>query len=198
MISGKIVVSDRENTCQGLDAALEMVERTAAYEGFAQADQRTLRLLADEMVEGAAAILDVFTGTLWVETAAGRFQIMLEMKGAFTQEVRDRLVELTSDNQNTPPKGFFGKLGALISDAMTGEYFYGYDTTPDGGGADLLWNQAEITRMIHEIDHRSEDPGDKAHRQKAKETLDTLADDVQVSATGSRVCITVSKNLPEK
>lgn len=194
MISDKVVVQDKDNACEGLEPALEVVEKTARFEEFGEEDVKTLRLLADEMVKGSAAILNYFSGTMWTQTEDGMFDILLEMEGTFTQDERERLIELTRDNKNTIEGGFFAKLGALLGDALTGEYFYPYDMAGEPNNGELLWESAEIAEMMQQMNQ--ETPEDKEMRETAKKTLDTLADDVKVSARAGRVLITVRKNLP--
>ena len=195
MISDKIVVRDNENECEGLEGALAMVKKTAEFEGFPQKDVDTLSLLAQEMIIGSAAIMDVFTGTMWTEAEDSIFSIKLEMEGLFTQEKRDRLVALTRDNKNTLPKGFFARLGVLIGDALTGEYFYPVDMSGEPNNAELFWESSEIQQMIMEMDQQSEE--DKELAEKAKGILDEKADDVRVEARSNRVLVTVTKKIPQ-
>lgn len=196
MISDKIVITDKVNECDGLEEAIDTVQRSAEYAGYTARDAAEIRALAVDLVAGCAAILDVFTGTLWVETDDTMFHIMLQMEGTFTQTERDRLVALTPDNENTPPKGFFAKLGALLSDTFSGEYFYPYAMASDPESAEVIWSNAQIAEMMAE-NERTQDPVDKAIAKEAKETLDCAADDVQVTANANRVLVRVSRALPQ-
>lgn len=197
MISDKIVVSDKGDACEGMDAALDVVEKAAAFNGFNATEAHNLRFLAKEMIVGSAVMLDIFTGTLWAQTDEGRFQIVLEMEGAFTQVERDRLISLTRDNKNTLPKGFFAKLGVLLGDAFSGEYFYPFGAADGLSDAELEWTSIEIADRIAEME-RERDPSDEALGDEAKVVLDAYADDITVSARASRVTLTVSKKLPPK
>lgn len=199
MISDKVLVSDKENECEGLEAALEVVEKAATFNGFGEADAKTMRKLAEEMISGSAAIMTYFSGTMWAQTTEeGQFQILLEMEGTFTQEEREQLIALTKDNKNTLPKGFFGKLGVVLSDALSGEYFYPYGMTADPASAEVMWTSAELAEMMADMDRHEHDPEDKALREEAKQVLDTQADDVTVAARADHVLITVSKALPKQ
>lgn len=195
MVSDKVVVADHGNECAGMDAALALVDKTAAYAGFGAQDTQVLRTLAEEMVVGCAAILDVFTGTLWMETDEDNFKILLEIKGNLTEAEREELISLTPDDQNTLPKGFFAKLGVLISNALSGEYAYPYGVAADPMSAEVLWSSAELAQMMADLE-RHDDPEDKALEKAAKEKLDTLADDVEVAARADQVVVTVYKKLP--
>lgn len=196
MISDKVIIADKENECEGIDTALEVIGKTALFCGFDAAAAGRLKLLAQEMVTGSAAILDYFKGQLWAETDERAFMIKLEMEGTFTQDERERFVALTRDNKNTLPKGFFAKLGVLLSDALTGEYVYPYGPGTDPTNAEMLWSATEIAEMMAELDRR--DPEDEQSAKEAKEVLDHLADDITVSARGDHVLITVTKALPVK
>lgn len=195
MISDKTVVSDRGNECEGIDAALAVIEKTARFEGFGDAEVGVLRTLAEEMVVGSAAILGVFSGTMWAETEGCDFRVILRMEGLFNQTERDRLVELTRENRNTLPKGFFAKLGVLIGNALTGEYYYPFEAAGEPNSPALLWESEEIAEMMREAD--KETPEEKTAREEAKRLLDTLADDVKVSARAGSVEIVATKRMPD-
>lgn len=195
MISDKVLVADKGNECDGLEKALELVEKTAEYNGFGPQDTATLRTLAQEMVIGCASVLNVFSGTMWVETEESNFDIKLEMEGVFSQMERERLIEMTRDNKNTLPKGFFAKLGALLGDTLSGEYFYPYGIEMEPADAEIMWTNAELAEMLAEADRQ--DPEDKALEKEAKEKIDTLADDIKVTASANRVLIVVTKALPK-
>lgn len=195
MVSDKVVVADKGNECAGLDTALALVEKTAAYAGFGAQDVGTLRTLAEEMVVGCAAILDVFTGTLWMETDEANFKLLLEIRGSMTEAEREDLIALTPDDKNTLPKGFFAKLGVLIGNAISGEYAYPFGMGADPMSAEVLWTEAELAQMMGDL-QRHDDPEDKALEKAAKTALDTLADNVQVAARADRVLVTVFKKLP--
>lgn len=197
MISDKIVISDKENECEGLDAALALIQKTAAYEGFDADGAVTLAHLADEMVAGSASILDVFTGTMWAETDETWFKVQLEMQGEFTQVAREEFISLTRDNRNTLPKGFFGKLGVLLADVVSGEYAYPYGEAADPASAEMLWDSAELAQLMAGIEFKP-DAEDRATEAEAKQALDALADDIQVAARADRVLVTVFKRLPGK
>lgn len=196
MISDKIVIADRGNQCDGLEAGLEMVEKMARFSRYTDRQGQELRLLAEEMIAGSAAILDVFKGTLWVETKEGKFAIKLEMKGLFKQEEREDLIHLTRNNKNTLPKGFFARLGVLLGDALTGEYYFPYGVGADPSGMDVMWTNAELTEMLREMETKK-DPEDASMADVSKIILNEYADDIQVAARSNQVVITVTKALPQ-
>lgn len=197
MISDKVMVSDKGDVCDGLDAALDVVERTAVYNGFDDTQAHNLRFLAKEMVVGSAVMLDVFTGTMWAQTDDNAFQIVLQMEGTFTQVERDRLISLTRDNKNTLPKGFFAKLGVLLGEAFSGEYFYPVGAADGLSDAEMEWSAIEIADRIAEME-RERDPSEEALGDEAKVVLDTYADDIKVAARATEVTLTVSKTLPAR
>lgn len=177
-----------------------MIEKTAKYCGYGRTDVQKLHTIAQEMISGSAAILDVFKGTMWAETDDAMFSIKLEMTGDFTETERERMIELTRDNRNAMPKGFFAKLGVLLGDALTSDYAYPLGMSGDMEGGDMLWNAAEIDTMMSqmEAEQARRTPEDQALEAEAKQTLDKLADDIIVSAHASDALITVRKKLPEK
>lgn len=196
MISDKVIVADKGDTCAGLEEALAMVQKSAEYNGFAEGQVDTLKRLANELIDGSAAILNVFTGTLWTQTKDDMFQILLEMEGSFDPEKREEFIAFTKDNKNTMPDGFFAKLGTFLSDALTGGYFYPYGMESDPVDAEIMWSNAEITRILQEAEQKT--PEDKQTEKQAKYILDAEADDIEVQAHANYVLITVSKKLPTK
>ena len=198
MITDKVMVSDKGNECEGLDAALALVEKTAVYCEYDAKETQNLREMAEEMVAGSAAVLNIFSGMMWVETENNTFDINLEMEGTFTQETRERLIAFTRDNKNTLPKSFFGKLGVLISDALTGEYAYPYGMMDGIENGEMLWSTAEITQMMAELEQQKHDPEDEQAQKEAKDALNMLADDIRVAARADHVLITATKALPKK
>lgn len=195
MISDKISVKDTGKACEGISAALDMVEKTAKFCGYEDKEASNLRLLAEEMVAGSAVILDFFDGVLWVQTQDGNFQILLEMSGVFNQVERERLIALTRDNKNTLPKGFFGKVAMILSNALTGESAYPYGAMVDPSGA-ILWSSRQmVEQAIAMSKASSEEPELEGIEKKI---LSGMADDVFVSARPDLVVITVVKALPKK
>lgn len=197
MISDRVIIADKGNECEGLEIGLDMVGKLARFSGFADKQEQELRLLAEEMIAGSAAILDVFTGTLWAEIEEGKFAVKLEMKGLFNQEEREKLIRLTRENKNTLPKGFFARLGVLLGDALTGEYYYPYGISADSSNADILWTNAELTAMLQEMALKR-DPEDEALADVSKIILNEYADDIWVEARSNQVVITVTKALPRQ
>lgn len=194
MISDKAQVSDRGNACDGIEAALDLTEKTARYCGYAEREAASLRLLAEELVVGSADILSVFAGMLWVQTENGQFQIILEMTGTFTQTEREHLIGLTRDNKNTLPKGFFGKLSMLLSNALTGEDFYPYDVMSEPVSSEFLWDAQAIAERMASLERQEQGAPEMIGVEK--KILNGLADSVVVSARPDRVRIAVMKALP--
>lgn len=194
MISDTVVVADHGNECAGLHAALEMVQKMAAFSGYADREVALLARIADEMITGSAAILDLFTGSMWVETDDAMFSIVLKMEGTFTQDARERFIALTKDNKNTLPEGFFARLGVLLGNALTGEYAFPMGLSD--AGVETYWSASQIAEMMVAMDRH--DPQDEALQKEAKQALDSLADDVIVTAKSDEMTITAKKALPRK
>lgn len=197
MISDKVIIADHGQACDGFEAGMAMVEKVARFVGYDTKETERLKLLAEEMITGSSAILDIFTGTLWVETDKTMFKLYLEMQGSFTPEEREHLISLTRDNKNTYPKGFFAKLGALLGDALSGSGYYYPGFALEQGGAEVLWSAEELVDMVDGM-RKETDPEDEALQSASKVILDAYADNIQVGAHANYVKIMVSKALPEK
>ena len=113
MQSDVIVVS-----AANIAPALDLVEKTVRYIGYSDEYGEKMRLLAEELINAIRFVLEETQATLWVDTTQQNMEIHILLEGMLSDAARDKLVEISKCQCNTPPKGLFARIGAFFSDAF--------------------------------------------------------------------------------
>lgn len=179
---------------EDIGKALDLVERTVLYIGYSNDFAEKMRLLAEELISGNRFIMDEVSASLWVETNEENMEIHLRLQGALSSSTRQKLIEISKNQCNQPPKGFLNKIGAFFSDAFmqqTAEY------TPlflvDGEPVENLY----IPYSIVDTYQKKAESDNEGMNDIEKSILKGLADDVTVCAYATHAELVVIKKLPQ-
>lgn len=184
-----------------IEAALNGAEEIAALR-LSEKDRRTLRLLCEEIIACVANILEKYKGQFWVESDGRAFEIHLTAAADVSREARQALIDMSTAKENTPPKGFLGKLGMMVENLLDAD-----DIDPavmaaiplgihgnmmslaDPMGPSMTWTMTSYVRDNKEDVQKDELEGIE------KSIIEKIADDVIVTARNSRVEIVVQKDF---
>ncbi len=177
--------------------ALDMVEKTAEYVGFPAEFGQKMRLMGEELVRSISFIMDDVDASLWVDTDDANMYIHLKLEGALSDTTREKLVNVSKEQRNEPPKGLFKRIGAFFSDAFMADTA-GYVPLFIEGG-DMSGSASYFLPLSMLADYEA--PAQtEAHDDLAgieSNILKGLADDVTVCARTSYAELTVIKKLPK-
>ena len=102
------------NDGTGIEAALEQVEKVAAFKGLNEKDSRHLRLLAEEMLGMMQALTGRKEADFWLDDEEKIFRLHLKMLVIMSANMRQKLLAVSSTGTNEAAKGVMGKLRSLF------------------------------------------------------------------------------------
>ena len=178
-----------------MEAALQQVEKVAAYKGLSPKGTLHLRLLTEEMLDKE--------GEFWIEDADGEYRLHLRMAARLSPEKREQLLSASSTGKNESAKGLMGRLRAFFD--------WSCDEDADGFGSPVLLPDAfeyssspaldwewSMRRYEAALDaERSQDAGavQEAWDELEKSVVKHVADDVRVAIRSGTVELIIIKKL---
>lgn len=188
-------------TPSSVGTALNGLEEIAALR-LSDKDKRTLRLLGEETIAAVNHILDRYQGEFWVESEGRAFEIHLRARADIARDEKASLIDMATNKENTPPKGFMGRLGMMVENLLSAD-----DIDPaimasipmgihgnmmsmaDPMGPALTWS------MVSYIEQNQEEVKKDELEGIEKSIIERIADDVIVTAQSSKVEIVVKKSF---
>ena len=165
-----------------------------AYIGFSPAYGQKMRLMGEELVSSIGFILDDVDASLWLDTDETNMYIHLKLEGCLSDSTRDKLVGLSKEKRNEPPKGLFKRIGAFFSDAFMSDTA-GY-VPLFVEGAEQINSYVLPLSMLTAFPQPTSGEHDELEGIEAN-ILQNLADDITVCARSSYAELTVIKKLPK-
>jgi len=115
MLSDKITVT---NAGEGMEAAIEQAEASAAFRGLTGKDALHIRLLAEEMLGMLRQITGEAEADFWVESEGKSFELHLVAQTVITGGMRKELLSVASSGKNAAAVGVTGKLRDIFERAF--------------------------------------------------------------------------------
>jgi len=192
----------------GTEEALRAAYDSASYRGLDKKKALHLRLLAEEMLGMVRQITGETEAEFWVESKGTSYELHLVAYPIVTGSMRKELLKVSSSGKNEAAKGFMGKLRdifdrALVSDDMGGlSDYYAHGIVMPGEIADpvtyavssnmVTWSMQKYKASIEEAqDAAAKEEWDELE----KSIVASIADEVRISITGSKVEMTVYKKF---
>ncbi len=171
---------------------LSEVERFGEFCGLTHLDAMKLRLLAEEMFTLTERTLTAYDSEFYVEHEKGEFSLHMSKWAYMNRDQRDKLISVSSTQQNARNKGFFGKLAGMMESIMepsegteiAHDSFYAMGAFPHEGYAHT-WSLRIYEAAIPAEERETEWDG------LEKSILMHVADDIVVGARGDALEITV-------
>ena len=105
-----MISSDGSN----MEAALEQVDKVAAYKGLSPRNTMHLRLLAEETMAMVRAIAGNVNGEFWMEDEDQMFTLHLRVSSLMDEKKREQLISASTSGKNEATRGFMGKLRSFL------------------------------------------------------------------------------------
>lgn len=105
----------------GMDKALELTEKTAAFCGLDHKSALRLRLLSEELIELMRSFTDLLLGDFWLEANDNKVEIHLKTDIPMDLKTRKELLSVSSSGKNAAAKGLMGKIREMITTASLPE-----------------------------------------------------------------------------
>ena len=97
-----------------MEAALEQVEKVAAYKDLSRKNALHLRLLTEEMMGMMRSVTGETEGEFWIEDEDGEYRLHLRIAARLNPEKREQLLSASSTGKNESAKGLMGRLRAFF------------------------------------------------------------------------------------
>ena len=187
----------------GLEAALEQVEKVAAYKGLSSKQSLQLRLLTEEMMGMMRSITGEKEGTFWIEDQDGEYQLHLKVRAMLTSEEREQLLAVSSSGKNESAKGLMGRLRDFFdwgSDADLSAYSsplllpdaFEQSSSPM---LDWEWSMSRYERALSSQMEQGDQAVKEAWDELEKSVVSHVADDVKVAIRSGTVEMIIIKKL---
>ena len=185
-----------------MEAALEQVDKVAAYKGLSPKAALHLRLLTEEMMGMMRSITGEPEGQFWIEDYDGEYELHLRVATRLSIEKREQLLSVSASGKNESARGLMGRIREFFD--------WGCDEDYDGFTSPLMLPDAFEHSTSPTLDwewsmRRYENllSGRIAQDAEAREAWDELeksvvrhvADDVKVSIRGNSVEMIILKKL---
>ena len=186
----------------GMNAALDQVEKVAAYKGLSSRNTLHLRLLTEEMMGMMRSITGETRGLFWIEDQNNRYELHLQVTTIMNPEKREQLLATSSTGKNEAARGLMGRLRDFFEQGgdLPSLYLYAPEAGEfaySGPAADLEWSMSAYQRQLESWmpkDNRAREMWDELE----KSVVTHVADDVRVSIRGDRAELMIIKELDRK
>lgn len=192
---------------EGMQEALEQVEKFITY---IQPDKKTgiaLRLLTEETLSMVRAITGDFTARFWVENSHKKVaRIHLEAKAYMDHDQRRELLSTSTTGKNDPGKGVMMKIKRMFENALyhieevdelyapVGGMPVVYLDQDSAAAYTYIWTLDEYKASVEEKKENDAE-AEEAWDELEKSIIAGFADDVKVGISGNIVQMVVEKAL---
>ena len=206
MISDKFMV----NSDAGRMAAARYATENFAWQAsLGKRDMLRLDLLVEETLGMAKAMLEDFYGKLWFVLNGKTCEIHFEATANIDSGKKRELISVSSTGRNAATRGFMGRIGEMISNAL-----HGFGDTIDAYGQEtirygIVHTPGSVAPAVDMVPiwtlqtYKSDLEQAREQDSEAEAALDdlersivaSLADDIVVGVKGDRVDLVVTKRF---
>ncbi|MBQ1810225.1 MAG: hypothetical protein II016_03745 [Erysipelotrichaceae bacterium] len=184
----------------GMEEALQLTEKFGLESGLERKENLRLRLLAEELFGMMRSIVGEVEALYWIEGEDQKFDVHTEGEVVLNQDVRKKLIEVSTRHENAAAQGFMGELRDMIGAAMLpkGEspsmLSLGLMTmgSPSGYMANSGSYSWSLNKYREELQAAEDKEAKEAADELEKSIVASLADEVAVRIEGSQVEIVVT------
>ncbi len=200
MKSDVIVVSSRGSR---MEAALNQVDKVAAYKGLTGKNALHLRLLAEEMMGLMRSVTGETEGKFWIEDEDNVYQMHLLVNTRMDSSKRDQLLSAASSGKNEAARGLMGRLRdffdrgadediASFNSPLLLPGMFDASSTPT---LDWEWSMMRYENALSTRIGQNDDAARAAWDELEKSVVARVADDVKVSIRGYQAEMTIVKKM---
>ena len=192
MKTSEIIVS---SSGAGVNAALDLADRTAAELGLSRRDAVRLRLLVEEMMSMVRAIVGQLEGKFWIEADDRAYRLRLKTTTLLDAGQRAQLIGASSSGKNQAHRGIMGKLRAFFEPMPIEETpaYLADAIVTTGKDGDITWSLDAYRERLK--NGKDADGVQEEWDELEKSVVSHIADDIQVSIRGYDVELTIIKKL---
>ena len=116
--------SDIYTEKNGIENILSETERLGDFCKLSPSAKGKLRLLAEEMLGLTVRLFDELSYEFFIENEEKRFTLNLSVRTIVSSSQKEKMLSLSSRNENKATKGFFGRISGIFESLLmdTGEY----------------------------------------------------------------------------
>ena len=177
----------------GMDEALELSEKAAAYRGLSGKDVLHLRLLTEEMLGMMRSITGAAEGKFWIESRGKDFQLHLHVQTMMDYEKREQLLAASTSGENEAARGIMGKIRSFFDPLSEVPMFVSF--APGSMGGELTWSMCAYEEMLRQQLEKNDDGVREAWDELEKSVVSHVADEIKVSISGRDVEMTIFKQM---
>lgn len=180
-----------------MSAALEQVEKMAAFKGLSSKGTLQLRLLTEEMMGMMRSITGEKEGQFWIEDEDGVYQLHLRMNTIMDPAKREQLLGASTSGKNEAARGLMGRLRDFFEQGDNlGALPYFMSEADDPTAATMRWewsmNAYQNTLQGYmDQDQRAREAWDELE----KSVVTHVADEIKVFIRGGQTEMTIIKKL---
>lgn len=195
-----IVVSSKGTE---IEAALNQVEKVAAYKGLSAKDALHLRLLTEEMMGMMRSLTGETEGRFWIDDQDKEFRLHLLVTTRMDSGKREQLLSASSSGKNESARGLMGRIrdffdrgadediASFTSPLMLSGTF-DHSSTPT---LDWEWSMMRYEDAVSAQVEKNDSQAKEAWDELEKSVVAHVADDIKVSIRGREVEMTIIKKL---
>lgn len=208
MVSDQIYVS---NDGSGMQEALALADRFAAYYQLSPRDCMHLRLLSEEAMVMVRMIAGNYRALFWLEGSENQCRIVLEFRTEMDVEKRKELIAVSTSKKNDAAQGVLGKIREIIevgfldyeeADQMVMNYggdpysYWSMGIDPQNAAAQSMLNWS-LNTYRNSLDEMKENGRqvEEVWDELEKSIVANLADDVRVAIRQDKVDMTILKEF---
>lgn len=185
-----------------MEAALNEVEKVAAYKGLTGKNALHLRLLGEELMGMMRSITGETKGLFWIEDADDVYQLHLQIDTLVDSEKRKQLLAASRSGKNEASKGLMGKLREFFFRGADEDIASFSNPLLNGGIAqgenrpvtDWQWSLVRYVEK-HNANQNPTEAELEAWDELEKSVVSHVADDVKVSINGWQTEMVLIKKL---
>lgn len=192
MKTSEIIVS---SSGAGMNAALDLADRTAAELGLSRRDAVRMRLLAEEMMSMVRSIVGALEGKFWIEADDRAYRLRFKTTTLLDAGQRTQLIGASSSGKNQAHRGIMGKLRAFFEPMPIEETpaYLADAIVTTGKDGDITWSLDAYRERLK--NSKDADGAQEEWDELEKSVVSHIADDIQVSIRGYDVELTIIKKL---
>ena len=186
-----------------MEAALEQVEKVAAYKDLSRKNALHLRLLTEEMMGMMRSVTGETEGEFWIEDEDGEYRLHLRIAARLNTEKREQLLSASSTGKNESAKGLMGRLRAFFdwscdedADGFSSPVLlpdaFEYSSAP---ALDWEWSMQRYEAALDAEMGQDNSAVREAWDELEKSVVKHVADDVRVAIRGGTVEMIIIKKL---
>ena len=180
---------------KGVKEALAMTEKLGVDYGLERKPVLHLRLLAEELFGMMRGIAGNITSEYKIIAEDRKFELHLKSDIKMTEEVREKLIGVSSSGKNAAATGFTGKIRVMIAEVLLSiREAAPYAVINTASAYSPVWMMSDYKTEVQRNADKDK-TAQQAWDELEKSVLAKIADDIKVGVVGNSVEIIIYKEF---